>query len=378
MIVGGGVAGCAAALSLARDGASVLVADRSLPRPPLGECLPPEGEPILHTLGAWERFLRDRFHTPVYGSRSAWGSAVPRDLDYLAHPYGVGWRLDRPRFDALLARVAGDAGARFAGGARVVGMRRAPSGGRWILDLVIGDAPVEVWADFIIDATGRTCWVARRRGASVVAYDRLVGLIGVMEPGVGTDDRDSLTYVEAVEGGWWYAALLPDRRLVVALMGDADLLRLAGARSMEGWEGLMRSAALVRGRVDGHGYRLAGSPRPVAADSSLLTPPAGDGWCAVGDAAAAFDPLSSRGIAAALVGGARAATAVSAGGRHDLEEYGEWMRQSYARYLSLWLGYHALERRWPGAPFWRRRHAALEALLAPKGGISPALPGDTT
>ena len=53
--------------------------------------------------------------------------------------------------------------------------------------------------------------------------------------------------------------------------------------------------------------------RVVAADSSCLEVVEGDGWCAVGDAAAAYDPLSSQGITTALASGAWAGQAIAGG-----------------------------------------------------------------
>jgi flavin-dependent dehydrogenase len=108
-------------------------------------------------------------------------------------------------------------------------------------------------------------------------------------------------------------------------------------------------------------YQLTTPPRVRAAGSGRLEPAAGDGWLAVGDAAAAFDPLASHGIGAALEGGLRAAAAIRArsdGDRAALAAYAEHTRRAHARYQRLWLDYYAQERRWPDAPFWRRRHVA--------------------
>src|SRR3712207_7395955 len=44
-----------------------------------------------------------------------------------------------------------------------------------------------------------------------------------------------------------------------------------------------------------HGHTLATTPRGAPAQSCWLQPPLGPGWLAAGDAAMAFDPLSSQG-----------------------------------------------------------------------------------
>jgi 2-polyprenyl-6-methoxyphenol hydroxylase-like FAD-dependent oxidoreductase len=91
---------------------------------------------------------------------------------------------------------------------------------------------------------------------------------------------------------------------------------------------------------------------------------AGDGWVAAGEAAAAYDPLSSHGIGSALAGGRQAAAALAAALEGDsgaLTAYAERLRAGYARYLWLRHAFHADERRWPAAPFWARRHEAPSA-----------------
>ena len=104
--------------------------------------------------------------------------------------------------------------------------------------------------------------------------------------------------------------------------------------------------------------------RVVAAGSSLLTQPVGDGWIAAGDAAAAHDPLSSLGIGSALAGGRVAARAVAATLDGDVSARGayiEQLRSDYARYLWERHAYYADERRWSSMPFWERRHANGQA-----------------
>jgi flavin-dependent dehydrogenase len=93
----------------------------------------------------------------------------------------------------------------------------------------------------------------------------------------------------------------------------------------------------------------------------------GDGWIAAGDAAAAYDPLSSHGIGSALAGGRQAADAVAAhldGDGAAFTNYRERLLAEYARYLWTRDGYYRDERRWSGAPFWERRHGARQTPVA--------------
>jgi flavin-dependent dehydrogenase len=88
---------------------------------------------------------------------------------------------------------------------------------------------------------------------------------------------------------------------------------------------------------------------------------AGDGWLAAGDAAAAYDPPSSYGIAAALGSGyyaARAAADLLSGRTAARPPFLGVMRQAWDAYCLERRLCHSLERRRPVEPFRARRHAA--------------------
>jgi len=371
-VIGGGPAGSAAAVALARAGVSVLLVDRGdAGAHTIGESLPPEATPLLRELGVWERFLADG-HLPSHGNRSVWGGPEPDDRDFLSHPEGVGWHLDRPRFDAMLADAAARAGAAIAQRTRVIGCQRGDDND-WRLDLSAEGrrttARASTRARTVIDASGRARVLARAERVPCGSYDRLVGVVGVLVPDdARRADEDSLTTIEAVPDGWWYAARVPKGHLVVAYMTDADVAVARRAQAGDRWTTALAGTRYIRARVADHGYHLETAPRLVASDSSHLRDVGGDGWCAIGDAVAAYDPLSSFGILVALATGTQAAGAIVAGrgtlrrGEGALDEYTYWTRHTYARYVAQWLGYYALEQRWPVAPFWRRRHAMLARL----------------
>lgn len=362
VVVGGGPGGAAAALTLAARGASVVMVDRSMERPTIGEGLPPAAMPVLRELGLWDHFLADG-HRGAYGNRSAWGGSTVDEYDFIRSPYGAGWHLDRPRFDAMLTTALDRAGVAIYGRTRLVECHRVRERG-WTLVLASENVHREVQADVLIDASGRARRVARAQGVRRRSYDRLIGVVGVLVPAAIETDCDSFTLVEAACDGWWYATLLQDGRLAIGYMTDADCAAEARARSVAGWTALLAQTTHIRDRVTRHGYRLQGRLRLVCAESSCLERMTGDGWCAVGDAAAAYDPLSSQGITTALVSGLWAGQAVAAGRASALAAYEQQMRRVYARYLAEWMGYYALEQRWPTSVFWQRRHGLLWWLMA--------------
>jgi flavin-dependent dehydrogenase len=361
-VIGGGPAGASAAIALARCGIDTLLLERSGGRGnAIGETLAPAANPLLHRLGLHDVLLASNAR-PTHSNRSSWGSELA-ERAFLHDPHGHGWHLDRPSFNAALLECAAAAGARIWRQARAISGKQCASNGCWSLAVATVDGRRTITADMLIDATGRASLVSRMEGLRRRAYDAQVAAVAILgsEP-EAPPMRDAATLIEATEQGWWYSALLPNGRLVVAWFSDPDLLASQEAWRVSGWWQLLRVSGVTRQRVAAHGFARPDRIQVLAAGSSLLPRPVGDGWIAVGDAAAAFDPLSSHGIASALAGGARAAESIAAalgGDATAFLRYTDHTLADYAHYLWLRHAYYADEQRWPEATFWKRRHNGM-------------------
>jgi flavin-dependent dehydrogenase len=355
-VLGGGPAGSATGLALARLGYAVVLIERSgYEDGRIGETLPPGVRKPLVELRLWDAFLADG-HLPGPGIRSAWGRVDLYENDFIFNPYGAGWHLDRARFDALLARESEKAGVSVRRRTRLLSSHETAAGG-WELRINSAGAPEQIDARFVVDATGRMPAFACRQGARRLVLDHLVGVVAVLPSSSSRNAPDTaFMLVESIEEGWWYSALLPSGRMIVAYMTDADLFA-HGSRSRSGfWQSQLRQAVHTYERLGGRTRDL--SLRVVAANSMVLDHAAGHNWLAVGDAAASFDPLSSQGIVRALESGRRAAAAIHghfAGDRSVLQGCALALREQYQRYLDARLEYYRREQRWPHAVFWRRR-----------------------
>jgi flavin-dependent dehydrogenase len=360
VVAGAGPAGCAVAIALARAGHDVLIADPCAgPAAGLkiGESLPAVALAALRDLGIAAHRVEAAGARRSTGISAVWGEARPHERDAIGDPHGHGWHLDRQRFDALLLEAACSEGARLRVG-RVAAHTRDAG-----VRVRIGAAAVG--CRWVVDATGRVAAVARALGARRDRADRLVAVYAAVRTPAG--DVDARTLVQSTPSGWWYGALVAPQRRVVAFLTDADLLDRALATSAG-----FTAALAHAGHVLPHGsVELVAGPATTAAHGARLSHAHGTRWVAVGDAALAFDPLSSQGIANALVTGILAAAAVDAclrgAGTEPLEAYDE-------RLAAVWLAYethraeaYAGEDRWPDEPFWARRRGAPEASRAPSG-----------
>ena len=215
VVVGGGPAGAAAAVTARRRGASVTVvaapATRGARR---GESLPPGGERVVTEVFGTGAFCTQR-HRPSYGISSAWGGDRLDEADFVLHPLGHGWHLDRSAFDRGLLDAARERGVRVLDGGRV--RRATRSGDVWTL---VRDGAPAVRGRVVVDASGRTATVARAQGARRRRVDRLVAVVWELAD-TKARDGDGTTLVEATPEGWWYTApapaapsacRLPDRR----------------------------------------------------------------------------------------------------------------------------------------------------------------------
>ena len=354
VIIGGGPAGCAAAIVLARGGAQVtLVESDATPRPATVESLPPQTGRLLRELGVWKSFLATA-PVPSPGNLSLWGDDIPRATDFIFNPYGNGWHIERRRFDAMLLNEAQRAGAVIVSG-RAVRVRR--EAGAW---LVLVQSVQGVFAEF---AAGFVVWAGGRNAPLPAAFSatrrKLDSLMAVaafcLEDGTSKDSR---TWTEAARDGWWYASPALDGRHLIAFFTDADIIPARDRVSW--WREMLTATRLISRRVP----RFDSPPalHTFCASTASTEPAAGGSWMAIGDAALAFDPLSSTGTTFALASGKFAAGELL--GQQPPGEYAAWTARHLSHYKRGHHGNYSLEHRWPDAVFWSGRHAQENAAAA--------------
>ena len=324
----------------------------------IGESLPGAAAVLLRRLGVFERFLADG-HAERGASVSVWDSDVPVWFDSLRDPNGPGWHLDRLRFDALLRAAADEAGATFA--PLTGGWHAAHDGAAWqVVDATAGDAHS---APVLVDATGRSAALCRVLDLPRERGDRLVCLSLRLPPDAADPDRCTRTCAD--DEGWWYSVRVPSGERVLAFHLDADDPSLRGLRDADALLAHARRRLLLAEVLPSHvadaAHGLAVEVHPAgSAALDLHVCRRHSGLFAVGDAALAFDPLSSQGLFHALASAESAASAITRyldGDDDAAQPYWSEMAQVRDRYRMHLAASYAGPVRHAQRRFWARRCA---------------------
>lgn len=364
VIIGGGPAGCAAAIDLARTGARPLLLERDpvATEKVCGEFLAEDAARLLARLG---------LDLPGLGAvpirRALLGAG--RHATELALPFAA-WGLPRAILDAALLEAAAAAGAELRRGIAVVTAERVGEG--WKLRLASGES---LSAPRLVLATGKHELRGLKRQAGGGALGLKLPLLGV--------GPDSAIALLACPGG--YAGLQPrpggganlcaalDPRVsgvaAAARSAEAFLDHIAGgsalaARLLAGLRPAFGRPLTVAGVPYGFVHRGSGAGEPFR----------------IGDQAAVVPSFCGDGVAMALGSGLAAAAALGrgmeAGAHHAAWASGIAGGMRLAGMLS-WLVAHAPRlvlagaALAPGAARWTARQTRLGAAEIGRDGLDP-------
>lgn len=338
LIVGGGPAGCAAAITLAHHGKDVVLVEKSnYQAPRIGELLSPQGQQVIQR-------LLPQHYSSLYLTQI--GIVALWEDNSLARFSGRDWwTIDRNALDQALFETARAAGAQTIMDARISDLRRNKEG--WEYEV----QGTTHFAHHVIDATGRASRVARFLGAEVQRYDHQIALVAFLE---GDCQAPPDMLLETTPEGWWYTAPIDSSRAVTAFMTDSDLDK---GDATVNWQRHFQASVEVSRRFGN--LQVIGKPVRVNAGFSLLLPSYGEGWTAVGEAATCFDPLTNFGIGrAAEMGESLAFEFLSAeeeGRPPSLLSHSEDLGLEFQIHFRKLLSSYRRVRRFPGSVFWARR-----------------------
>lgn len=356
IIIGGGPAGTTSAISLLNQGVKdILILEAgAYDKFVIGESIPPQSKNILSQLGIYSDFLKEN-HLPSYGVCSYWGNGKRGYNDTVLSPYGSGWHLNRRKFNQFLSQKAVEAGAELATNTSFKDSKR--EGDLHIVSYEKDGKTECVTAQFVIDASGSRSVFAKKQGSIQLNGEPLVCL-GRRFKLEGKEEVSSLTRIETTPTGWWYAARLPNNEILVTLYTNAENVKKDELQKPENWTAdLHRTLSIMDGIHEPNA--LDSKIKGFKVQSFCLNKSAGSNWLAVGDAASAYDPLTSRGIHKSMSNALFAAELISkffSDSVFDSKQYDLRIKTQYYLYLSERARYYRSEQRWEASSFWQSFH----------------------
>lgn len=351
IIAGKGIAAFVVSLLLKRKGIPHLLLNRSTARKQLalGETLPPSALPLLQSLGLLDLFESNALHK-TRGYHSAWGSSTITDHNFFFHsPFQHGLKINKQALEEALEDLTSENILRFE---KLTAIHLAEQG--VTVELQNDHGPVTLQGRCLVDATGRNRAVLKLLGIASEEFDQLTAYSCHLPRREHPKITHSV-FVESFEHGWGIVSRLSDEVQVMSLFSRQRVGIHGELKDYSCWpEVLCRTAHLREFLSPEPGVRVMGGD----AGSSRAVQLAGECWLATGDAAIAFDPLSSHGITNAVYTAHRAVEAIAlhlaTPDEKHFREYAASLSAIFSTYLSTKDDLYQREQRWPAAAFWTR------------------------
>ena len=359
LVIGAGPAGLSAAICFTSwcDKVTVIESGERGCLRQAGEHVPPAGLSEAAAVGL-NKLFADHRHGTSTGVSSLWGDDVAVDKEYFFSAQGSGSNINRRVFDEALTQTAENGGATLQFATRLQRLDVGPKGFQASLVSAAGRQTIK--ARMVVDASGRKAIAGRELGCVRQRYDRMVGLVGRVAGRAQTDDVGRV-FIESMKDGWWYSVQLACGDRLFTYMTDTTILKKYSQGPKGLWQNRLQQsnllAPLARDRT------LPETVEVFDAASQCLDGLDNGLFLAVGDAAMAFDPISSWGITKALCDGHYGVKAMQreyGGERGALADYSKRRRKEFSQYLVKRKAFYEAEGRWQSSDFWRSRQRSHE------------------
>ena len=328
VIVGHGIAGLCLAYLLQKKHICTILIGLSKPPPmmALAETLPPSSLVLLEQLGLKALFERSALRK-TYGYHSLWGTANVVDTNFFFYrPFQHGLKLDKQKLLIELEKT-------LAQPALVVDRWSDFDPSQRTLHIQHGSRQDTVNGKIFVDATGRKRALLNGLHIPTQESDQQLAFSCHL-PRIRHPKIKHEVFTELFAHGWGIVSGLDEETNVLTLFAEKHSPLARDLRYYTNWNAILAETQLLQDfLVHDRSVRV----KIAIANSSRAAQIIGQNWLAVGDAAIAFDPLSSHGITNAVYTAWRAQEAIAQAFISDLPtpllEYAHTLEKIFAAYL---------------------------------------------
>lgn len=292
IIVGSGVSGLILSILLKEQDIDHLVLDRVEKRNTLElpETIPPSTLVLLESLNLLELFSKSSSKT--FGYHSLWKSDTLTTDNFFNHnPYKHGLKLRKKKLLHDLGQLVTDRIVPFN---NLVDIERTDD--NVAVTMESDHAQQTINGKVIVDATGRNRAVLKQLGVASESFSNQVAL-SCQLPYFKHPQLIHPTFTESFEHGWGIVSSLNEQINGITLYTEKGSLILPLLKDYRNWKEVLSNTRFLKDFLtDDVARKVVGG----MANSSKSLQISGSNWLAIGDAAIAFDPLSSHGVSNAI------------------------------------------------------------------------------
>jgi len=292
VIVGGGVSALILSILLKEKNIDHLVLNRVEKRKTLElpETIPPSALALLESLNLLELF--EKSSSKTFGYHSIWNSAVVTTDNFFNHnPYKYGLKLNKRKLLSDLEELVTDQVIEFNN------LLEIDRSDEEVTVKIESDNTLQtITSRVIVDATGRNRAVLKHLGVGDESFGNQVALSCHL-PYFKHSQLIHPVFVESFENGWGIVSSLNEQINGITLYTEKGSPLIPQLKDSRNWKEVLSNTQLLKDFLpDDLACKIVGGK----ANSSRAAQIAGSNWLAIGDAAIAFDPLSSHGNSNAI------------------------------------------------------------------------------